>query len=107
MRSDELSDLIGLVYDTALDPDAWPAALDHIADLLAATSGVALVSYNSTAHRPSLLFPRAKPEYIRSFLEHWGHRCRLLQYARNPRSIGDQARDVCFTRRVLSHRDIQ
>ena len=37
--------------------------------MLGGTTGAALISYNSRAHVPSILCPRADPEFIRSFLE--------------------------------------
>jgi DNA-binding CsgD family transcriptional regulator len=79
----EDSEFVGLIYDTAFDAGTWPTVLNHLADLLGATSGAALVSYNSRARAPSILCPRADPDYIRSFLEYWGHRCLILHYSRN------------------------
>ena len=83
MRFEDLSEFVGLIYDTAFDVGTWPTLLNHLADLLGATTGAALVSYNSRARVPSILCPRADPDYIRSFLEYWGHRCLILHYSRN------------------------
>ncbi len=83
MRFRALSELIGSIYDTAFDPNAWPTTLNRVADLLAATSGAAMVSYNSSTRSPAILYPRGDPEYISSFLQHWGHHCLILHYGRN------------------------
>lgn len=51
MRSDELSDFIGLVYDTALDLGDWPVVLNRLADLFSA-NGAVIGSHNSTPVLP-------------------------------------------------------
>jgi DNA-binding CsgD family transcriptional regulator len=59
----DLSEFVGLVYDTALDRDAWPAMLNRLAKLLAATTGAHFESYNSKTYvctNPAL---RLDPEY--------------------------------------------
>ena len=83
MHLQSLSEFVGSIYDTVHDPDTWPTMLNRVADLLAATSGAALVSYNSLTRSPALLYPRGNPEYIDSFLEYWGHRCPISYYGRN------------------------
>ena len=98
MRLQDLSEFVGLIYDTVLDPDAWPTTLDRLADLLAATSGSAIVSYNSCTRVPAILYPRANPDYIRSFLEYWGHRCLILHYGRH-HPIGVVMRPEMFVSR--------
>jgi hypothetical protein len=50
MRSHDLSGFVGLIYDTALDPDAWPTMLNRLADLLAAATGAHFGSYNSRTY---------------------------------------------------------
>src|SRR5690349_16235998 len=83
MSLGDLSDLIGLAYDAALDTSFWPILLNRIADLLAATSGAAIISYNSQTRRRGLLYPHAAPEYILSFLDYWCPRCPILHYGKN------------------------
>lgn len=83
MAFQELSELVGSIYDTVFDPNTWQTTLNRLADLLAATSGAAMVSYNSSTRSPAILYPRGQPEYICSFLEHWGHHCLILHYGRN------------------------
>jgi DNA-binding CsgD family transcriptional regulator/PAS domain-containing protein len=72
-----------LAYDAAFDASLWPTALNRIADSLAATSGAAIVSYNSRTRRRAILYPRSSPEYIRSFLEYWCPHCPILGYGKN------------------------
>jgi DNA-binding CsgD family transcriptional regulator len=70
----DLSEFVGLIYDTALDPDAWPNMLDRLADLLAATTGAHFGSYNSKTYVTTNLAPRLDPEYMRIFPEYWASR---------------------------------
>jgi DNA-binding CsgD family transcriptional regulator len=83
MRLENASDLIELAYDAAFDPGSWPILLNRLADLLMATSGAAIVSYNSQTRRRAILYPRSSPEFIRSFLEYWCPRCPILGYGKN------------------------
>jgi DNA-binding CsgD family transcriptional regulator len=83
LRLDNLSDLVGSAYDAAFDPGSWPIVLNRLADLLTASSGAAIVSYNAQTRRRGLLYPRSSPEYIRSFLEYWCPRCPILHYGKN------------------------
>jgi DNA-binding CsgD family transcriptional regulator len=70
----DLSEFVGLIYDTALDPDAWPNMLDRLADLLTATTGAHFGSYNSRTYVTRNVAPRFDPQYIRSFSEYWAGR---------------------------------
>jgi DNA-binding CsgD family transcriptional regulator/PAS domain-containing protein len=83
MSLGDLSELVESAYDAAFDPDSWPTVLDRLADLLTAASGAAIVSYNAQTRRRGLLYPRSPPEYVRSFLEYWCHRCPILHYGKN------------------------
>src|SRR5260370_23458336 len=83
MRLHALSELVGLIYDTALDPDAWPALLNRLADLLAATTGAHFGSCNSRTYVTTNLSPRQDPQYIRSFSEYWGRRDSFWQRGAN------------------------
>jgi DNA-binding CsgD family transcriptional regulator len=80
MRLHDLSEFVGLIYDTALDPDAHPIMLNRLADLLAATTGAHFGSYNSRTSVTTNLSPRQDPQYIRSFSEYWG--CRDIFWQR-------------------------
>lgn len=83
MSLEDISDLVGLAYDAAFDWSFWPIVLNRLADVLTATSGAAIVSYNSRTRRRGLLYPRSSPEYIRSFLGYWCPRCPILHYGKN------------------------
>jgi DNA-binding CsgD family transcriptional regulator len=74
MGSHDLSEFVGLIYDTALDSDAWPRMLNRLADLLAATTGAHFGSYNSRTYVTTNLAPRLDPEYIRIFPKYWASR---------------------------------
>jgi hypothetical protein len=79
----DLSEFVGLIYDTALDSDAWPPMLDRLADLLAATTGAHFGSYNSRTYVTRNIAPRFDPEYIRSFSEYWAGRDVFWQLGAN------------------------
>jgi DNA-binding CsgD family transcriptional regulator len=73
MLYDEVSDLIGLIYNTALDLDAWPVVLNRLADLFRA-NGAVIRSHNSITSVTAVIAPRTDPEYLRSFAEYWAMR---------------------------------
>jgi DNA-binding CsgD family transcriptional regulator len=85
MRLQDLSEFVGLIYDTALDPAAWPGVLNCLADLLAATTGAHFGSYNSRTYVTANLAPRHDPRYIHSFSEYWGSRDIFWQRGANYR----------------------
>ena len=67
------SQIIGLIYDAALDPEAWPVMLNRLADALSAQCSV-IGSLNSSTNAAAMTAPRTDPEYLRSFAEYWmGH----------------------------------
>ena len=65
---DRILELVGLVYDAALDPAAWPEALNMLAD----ATGVTLASLG-TANFPTgefdVVAPRHDPEFLRRYVE--------------------------------------
>jgi DNA-binding CsgD family transcriptional regulator/PAS domain-containing protein len=73
MGNEELSELVGLIYDAALDPDAWPVMLSRLADALSAQCGF-IGSHNSSTNTTAITAPRTDPEYLRSFIEYWARR---------------------------------
>jgi len=60
MGDEEFSELVGLIYDAALDPDAWPVLLNRLADALSARCG-AIGSHNSSTNATAVTAPRADP----------------------------------------------
>jgi DNA-binding CsgD family transcriptional regulator len=73
METEEFSELVGSIYDAALDPDAWPVMLNRLADALSAQCGV-VGSDNSSANASAMTAPRTDPEHLRSFIEYWASR---------------------------------
>jgi DNA-binding CsgD family transcriptional regulator len=69
MRLQDLSEIVGLIYDTALDPDAWPTMLNRLADVLAATAAY-FGSYNSKTSVCTNLASRLDSQYIHVFPEY-------------------------------------
>jgi hypothetical protein len=47
MRFQALSEFVGSIYDTVVDSSACPTMLGGLADLLGATSGAQVGTYNS------------------------------------------------------------
>src|SRR5262249_28121323 len=70
MNIEDVSQLIGLIYDVALNPDAWPVMLNRLADALSARCGV-IASHNSSTDATAITAPRMDPEYLRSFSAYW------------------------------------
>ncbi len=73
MRVRALSELIGSIYDTVVDPSACPTMLDGLADLLGATSGAQVGAYNAKAHGITMLAPRVDPKELPSFSQYWAN----------------------------------
>lgn len=71
MRLQVLSDLVGSIYDTVVDPSACPTMLNQLADLVGASSGAQIGTYNSRTHIASMLAPRLSAEELHSFSEYW------------------------------------
>jgi len=67
----DLSAFVGLIYDTVVDPDAFPTMLNRLADLLGATSGAQFGTYDSKTHATRILAPRLDPEDLYSYSEYW------------------------------------
>jgi len=66
----EFSELVGLIYDTALDPGVWPVMLNRLADALSAQCSV-IGLLDSSTNAAAMTAPRTDPEYLRSFAEYW------------------------------------
>ena len=94
MGCHDLPEFVGLIYDTALDPDAWPRMLDP----LAATTGAHFGSYNSRTYVTANLAPRFDPEYIRSFSEYWARRDIFWQRGRNHSAGAEFMREAFMSR---------
>jgi DNA-binding CsgD family transcriptional regulator len=71
MRLQVLSQLVASIYDTVVDADACPAMLNGLADLLGATSGAQVGTYNPRTHTATVLAPRLSREELPTFSEYW------------------------------------
>jgi DNA-binding CsgD family transcriptional regulator len=67
----DLSEFVGLIYDSVMDRSACPVMLSRLADLLGAASGVQFGTYDSTTHLAAVLAPRQGPEELHRFSEYW------------------------------------
>jgi DNA-binding CsgD family transcriptional regulator/PAS domain-containing protein len=70
MEVAEFSELVGLIYDTALDPDAWPIMLNRLADILSTLCGV-IRGCDSSIDVTAIKASQSDPDYFRSFTEWW------------------------------------
>lgn len=71
MRLQVLSQLIASIYDTVVDADACPTMLNGLADMLGATKGTQVGTYNSRTHSATVLAPRLSREELPAFSEYW------------------------------------
>lgn len=81
----ELSDLIGAIYDCALDPEQWPAACRRIADLCESTAGGICVHDLRHLQNDQLFVFGYEPD----FLERLG-----AQYAQSPMAASDVVSNI-------------
>jgi hypothetical protein len=71
MRLQGLSEFVGSIYDTVVDSGACPIMLNRFADLLDATSGAQVGTYDSKTHQATILAPHVDPEELHSFVTDW------------------------------------
>lgn len=81
----QLSDLIGAIYDCALDPERWPATCRSIADLCASTAGGICVHDLKQVQNDQLFVFGYQPE----FLEKLGS-----QFSESPMAVADIVSNV-------------
>src|SRR5262245_38968517 len=86
-----LSELIGKIYDCAVDPDLWPQALAAICRQMRAGAGT--ISYSHiAAGTPLVAFaPGTEPHYTRLYVDEYAHRNPLVN-AINAFTIADPRR---------------
>jgi DNA-binding CsgD family transcriptional regulator len=71
IKLDDLSDVIGTVYDCAVDPKHWPAAIETIARLLDGTNGFILL-FDTVRNEPRLYVDwNVDPETMRLYREEY------------------------------------
>jgi len=93
----DLSEFVGLIYDSVVDRSACPVMLCRLADLLGAASGVQFGTYDSTTHLAVVLAPRQGPEALHRFSEYWAA---VSRRASNP-AVGA----VIVPESLISHED--
>jgi DNA-binding CsgD family transcriptional regulator len=77
-KADERVELIGLIYQAALDRSVWPIVADRLADLMGATV-CQISSYDATTAAAGEIAPRVPPEATHSYLDHWVHHNPLVE----------------------------
>jgi DNA-binding CsgD family transcriptional regulator len=84
-RAGQVARLVAFISDAALDPAAWPTALDALADATGAHIA-ALGSHDARTNTWANIAPRQDPEYMRLYYDHWAQRNPLRQmWQPNPR----------------------
>jgi DNA-binding CsgD family transcriptional regulator len=87
----ERTELIGLIYEAALDRRVWPAVADRLADLMGAVT-CRISSYDCGARTAVGVAPRVPPEALRCYAEHWVHHNPLVAVGRRM-PVGEVFRD--------------
>lgn len=78
---DERTELIGLVYEAALDRHVWPLVADRLADLMGAVT-CRISSYDPGARTAAGVATRIPPEALYSYEDHWVHHNPLVAVGR-------------------------
>jgi DNA-binding CsgD family transcriptional regulator len=71
-----LLELIGLIYDAALDASRWPDTLSRVADAVGAQA-ISLDIYDAAAQTFDGIAPRTDPDFLQSYAEYWAARNQL------------------------------
>jgi hypothetical protein len=71
VESDELSRLIGHVYDASLDPSLWVNVLEHTCGFIGGATA-SIISHDVKRRNASFHFTwNDNPEYTRTYLQHY------------------------------------
>jgi hypothetical protein len=97
---DKRIELIGLIYEAALDPTVWARVADRLADLFGATSAHFL-GQNFKTFQVTNIAPRATPEIMRSYAEHWVYHNPLSMSVRRVPAAVAYSYDRLMPRREL------
>lgn len=76
-RLDERAELIGLIYEAALDQKVWPLVADRLADLMGARV-CQFSGYDARTGAIANVAPRVPPEALRDYDDYWVHRNPLI-----------------------------
>ncbi len=101
MRFRALSELIGSIYDTVVDPSACPTMLNGLADLLGATGGAQVGAYNSKTHQRHDACPARRPRRITELFKILGRRLAAVRQASDRRR--HRPGNAHFSPRSLPH----
>lgn len=69
--SHAIDDVIGTIYDAALEPGNWSVALDRIIDVTGSRSGNLISSDRSNSQSSVAVFRGIDPDWIRRYNEHY------------------------------------
>lgn len=82
---DALLDLIDCIYAASLDRQLWPKVMNRMADLMGAAEATLHFSDAGTGQRV-VVAPRADPDYLASYREHWVRLNPLMRHIGKVRS---------------------
>lgn len=85
VSAQELSDLIGAIYDCALDPQRWPATCRKVADLCESTAGGICVHDLRHVQNDQLFVFGYQPEFLGKLGSH---------YAESPMAVADVVSNI-------------
>lgn len=77
-RLRDYAKMIDLIYEAALDPSAWPDVANRLADLCGATLAQ-IIGHDSETCAVTNIAPRADPETVRSYTQHWVYHNPLIE----------------------------
>src|SRR5262249_55356977 len=70
LAPERMSDLIGMIYDSAIEPDRWPGTIAEICRTVGCLSGmILLIDLHRSQHRLAYAWGMA-PQWERRFLDH-------------------------------------
>lgn len=78
---DERTELVGLIYEAALDRQVWSQVTDRLADL-AGAHVCQISTYDVMTRTAADVAPRVPPEALRSYEDYWVHRNPLVAIGR-------------------------
>jgi DNA-binding CsgD family transcriptional regulator/GAF domain-containing protein len=81
-RTDSRADLIGLIYEAALDRTLWPLVINRLTDLVGAQVGQ-ISTFDLRTCTGANIAPRMPPEAISEYDSHWVHQNPLIGRAKH------------------------
>jgi DNA-binding CsgD family transcriptional regulator len=67
----DISNLVGMIYEAAVDRHAWTPAMEAVADALRAEAVSLDVVHMDGKQAPHIVAPRTSPEWLRLFHDRW------------------------------------